>query len=364
MSSDPLSVLIVDDSLIFRSALEAALRDEPSIEIAGTARNGVKAMEFLRKRRVDLVTLDLEMPDMNGLQTLEAIQKLNGENGGPPVGAIMVSAHTWSGADSTIKALELGAFDFVAKPEGARASQSLATLRRELITKIRAFGLKARKWEAGLLTPVAHGAMPARRATTQAPAQAIGRGIVIGVSTGGPKALSDMLPELVHRVDAPILIAQHMSAMFTESMARSLTARCRKQVSEASNEGIVLPGSVWIAPGGRHLLIRRDVSGAVRTILSDAPPEHGYKPSVDILFRSAAVAFGAGAIAVVLTGMGTDGTKGLAPLRRAGARAIAQDEATSVVWGMPGSAMAAGLVDQVLPLMSIPEAIWALTEPA
>jgi two-component system chemotaxis response regulator CheB len=343
--------------------LEEALRGEPAVRVAGTARNGVKAMEFLRKQRVDLVTLDLEMPDMNGLQTLEAIQQLNADNGRAPISAIMVSAFTRAGAESTIQALELGAFDFVTKPEGSRVSQSLDILRRELITKIRAYALKSRRLELAALSraprPLAPVLRPAPflQPAAALPPLGIDRGIVIGVSTGGPKALSDMLPELVHRVEAPIFIAQHMPPMFTESLARSLGARCGKKVAEALNEGTAQPGTVTIAPGGRHLLLRRDASGAVRTIVSDAPPENGYKPSVDMLFRSAAVAYGAGAIAVVLTGMGSDGTKGLAPLRRAGARAIAQDEATSVVWGMPGSAAAAGLVDQVLPLLEIPEAI-------
>ncbi len=355
-------VLIVDDSRIFRSVVEEALKGVNDIEVIGSARNGVKALEFIKSTRPDLVTLDVEMPEMDGLDTLSAIQEINKSTVGlQEIGVIMLSALTHVGASTTIEALEVGAFDFVAKPDSGDTKKNLEVLRSHLVSKIHAFAVRR---ENGVKN-----GRQSTASTTQVPAPVVNvattsqrketssiRAILIGVSTGGPKALSNMLPELTSKTNDPIFIVQHMPPKFTESLAKSLDKKCEHTVIEAKNNDLVQSNYVYIAPGGRHLVLRKGAGGEVFTYVTDQPPENGCRPSVDILFRSAATVYGGDAIAIVLTGMGSDGAKGLAPLVRNGVHVIVQDEKTSVVWGMPGSAVAAGCVDDVLPLLDIPKA--------
>jgi len=355
---DRIKVLIVDDSLIFRSALERALKEEDDIQVVGSVRNGLKAVEFIKQagEPPDVITLDLEMPEMDGLATLRAIEELNLAKAVPArIGSIMVSAHTFRGADSTIRALELGAFDFVTKPDGKDFEKNAELFRRGLTVKIRQFALQRKKLDQpdGCATAVA---APPPAARPAPPCHGVDA-IVIGVSTGGPKALAGMLPELSKVAPLPVFIVQHMPPLFTTSLAGSLDSKCGHTVIEAKDGDRVAADHIYIAPGGRHLAIQRREGGAVYTMLNDQAPENGCKPSVDILFRSAAAAYGGRVIAIVLTGMGCDGAKGLAPLKRAGAFVLAQDEASSVVWGMPGSAVATGTVDEVQPLDRIPAAV-------
>ncbi len=349
-------LLIVDDSRIFRSAVQESLSGENDIEVIGSVWNGVKAIEFIRKNPPDVVTLDVEMPDMDGLETLKGIQKINAANPkSKPIGVIMLSSHTQKGADITIEALEMGAFDFIPKPQGQSLKESLEMLRRQLVVKIRYFASK--RISSVLSMPrVAVSALP--EMTPQASASSGVKAILIGVSTGGPRALATMLPPLCERVDVPIFIVQHMPATFTESLAKSLNALCRYTVIEGNDDQVIERQHAYIAPGGRHMLLR-EKDQTVRTVINDQPPERGCKPSVDVLFRSAAAVFGKEAIAIILTGMGEDGTRGAGALKRAGAFVIAQDEETSVVWGMPGSVQASGNVDAVLPLHRIPHAVIA-----
>lgn len=349
-------LLIVDDSRIFRSAIEESLAGLNDIEVIGSVWNGVKAIEFIQSNRPDLVTLDVEMPDMDGLETLKAIQKINASDRSfKPIGAIMLSSHTQKGADTTIKALEMGAFDFIPKPEGKDLKESMEILRRQLAVKVRYFTSK--RISTHLAKPrVTMPALP-----DISPEQAISstiKAVVIGVSTGGPKAMAEMLPLLCEKVDVPILIVQHMPPTFTESLAKSLNSLCRYTVTEGSDNEVIEKEHAYIAPGGRHMLLR-DSDGTIRIAVNDQPPEKGCKPSVDVLFRSAATVYGKGVIAIILTGMGVDGTRGAAVLKRAGAFVIAQDKETSVVWGMPGSVEASGNVDTVLPLGRIPHAVIA-----
>lgn len=342
--SDQIKLLIVDDSRLFRSALEEALRSDPSITIVGSVFSGAKAIEFIRNSPPDLVTLDVEMPGMDGLETLEQIKTFNDARPGElPVGAIMVSAFTRRGEQVTIKALQAGAFDFVAKPSGGTPESNIQALRDELLTKIRAFGLSRRTRVAA----VPRTAPPARAAHRSRI-----RAIVIGASTGGPRALSDLLPPLCSAVDTPILVVQHMPPSFTKSLAESLARQTGRNVTEAVEGATLERGSVYIAPGGKHLLLR-GTSAAPVVALNEQPPENGCRPSADVLFRSSAAVLGADLVAIILTGMGRDGTVGLGAIRRAGGYVIAQDEASSVVWGMPGSAVEAGVVDEVLPLNQI-----------
>jgi two-component system, chemotaxis family, protein-glutamate methylesterase/glutaminase len=360
-------VLIVDDSRIFRSALESSLSGQDEIEIVGSVFSGEKAMEFIEASSPDVVTLDVEMPGMGGLATLKAIRRLNAA--APPgneVGAIMVSAHTKRGADVTLQALQAGAFDFIAKPSGPRPEDNLNSLRAQLLNKIHAFmAARERASSAGgpAKTPASPLAPEATAANRSRWLQAAGNrpvgAIVVASSTGGPKALETLIPSLIQRVELPILVVQHMPPRFTRSLAESLGRMSQGTVLEAGDGEPVRAKTAYIAPGGKHLLVRK-VNNQLVTALNEQPPENGCRPSADVLFRSAAAMFGAAAVAIVLTGMGRDGTAGLGAIKRAGGYAIAQDEATSVVWGMPGSAVEAGLADEILPLGHIAAAVETL----
>ncbi len=357
-----IKVLIVDDSLIFRHAVQETLAGETGIEVVGSVRNGQKAMEFLQSAHADVVTLDLEMPEMDGLATLKAIQQRNSQSGARRIGVIMLSAHTRKGADTTLRALELGAFDFIQKPNSSSEEESIALLKRSLLPKILHFGttqilIAGRKPDSREVFPAG---MPAKEHGTRAGGTVVSPRktdvIAIGVSTGGPKSLSEMLPLLCERTDAPILIVQHMPPTFTTSLAESLDKKCRHKVKEGKAGDSVTHNTVFIAPGGVHMVVRK--SGTEVTVgINSQPPENGCRPSVDVLFRSVAAAYSRNITAIVMTGMGNDGSNSLRALKRNGARIIAQDEASSIVWGMPGSAVKTGLVDEVLPLLNISKAV-------
>lgn len=351
-----IKVLVVDDSRIFRQIMTKALAEAEDMEVVAAVASGEQALEYVRQHPVDIVTLDVEMPGMGGLETLAALQALATAPKGPPrLGVIMVSSHTHKGADTTIRALEAGAFDFVTKPDSPEMAANLGALRRQLLVKMRCFASRKHiaKLHTGAARPVSPGPAPATIAPTVKGVQAI----VIGVSTGGPRALSTLVPGLCKETDLPILIVQHMPPAFTKSLAESLDRQSGHLVQEAWDGQPVQSGQVFIAPGGRHMVVRKEGSGGVVIGLNDLPPENGCRPSVDVLFRAAAALYGGRALALILTGMGHDGVKGLGTLKRAGAYVIGQDEASSVVWGMPGSAVAAGVVDQVLPLEKIAGAV-------
>jgi two-component system chemotaxis response regulator CheB len=377
MPDQPIRVLIVDDSRVFRTAVRDALSGDPEIQVVGSERNGAKAIEWLRANPADVITLDVEMPEMDGIATLKALSEA-----GIDAGVIMLSALTREGAELTIQALTLGAFDFITKPTTEGYDENVAALRQQLGTRIRACAARRRIGRgSSFLPPLRPGSTPPARPAVQplpaVPARPVAavpappparpaaipvrpgaaQAILVGVSTGGPKALMQMLPALCRRTRLPILIVQHMPPKFTASLAESLARACTHKVVEAQDGMAVEDGWAFIAPGGRHMVVRRNAGGKAEVGINDQPPECGLRPAADLLFRSAAPVFGANAVAVVLTGMGSDGTKGLAPLKRAGVPVIVQDEATSVVWGMPGSVVAAGLADQVLPLDQIPEAV-------
>jgi two-component system, chemotaxis family, protein-glutamate methylesterase/glutaminase len=354
---EPITVLIVDDSRVFRAALEEALRDQPDIAVVGSVFSGAKALDFIRSRPPQVVTLDVEMPGMDGLETLEQIQAFNASRPAASVGVIMVSAFTRRGAEVTMKALMSGAFDFVTKPSGPSPEANLATLREDVLPRIRAYA-RRRLAAPDATAPLApHVARITRPAKARRPVAV--RAIVIGASTGGPRALSSLLPGLCGRVATPILVVQHMPRDFTGSLAESLARQTGRAVVEAADGLPLTSAAVFIAPGDKHLVLRGS-AGTPILGLSNAPPENGCRPSADVLFRSAAAVFGRDILALILTGMGRDGTAGLGAIRRAGGYIIAQDEATSVVWGMPGSAVEAGLADEVLPLPEIAPAAAAI----
>jgi len=365
-------ILIVDDSLVFRSAVASILAETTDCEVAGSVRNGVKAIEFIRANPPDLVTLDVEMPEMDGLETLRRINEMKTTGKLPKdVGVIMLSSHTVKGASITIEALEAGAFDFVEKPSGADMNANMEILRRQLLVKIRVYGvqrsklldtarqrkLEAEQAPAGAVVPPAP--VTPRILAPKGPAGVVSA-VIVGVSTGGPKALSTMIPDLTARIKTPVLVVQHMPPKFTQSLAESLAKKCPCPVMEGMEGEPVREGKVYIAPGGKHMIVRPGTGGEPALALNDDPPENGCRPSVDTMFRSANRVYGGALVAVVLTGMGSDGAGSMAGLKTSGAHIIVQDEATSVVWGMPGSAVATGAVDETLPIEKIAPAVEAV----
>lgn len=351
MHAPPLRVLIVDDSRLFRSAVETALAGREEARVVGSVFSGEKALEFLRMHPIDLVTLDVEMPGMDGLATLREIQRLNQQRPDKkPIGVLMLSAHTRAGAEVTLQALHAGAFDFVPKPNLASEEMNQALLGQQLLAKIRAFRNPSDLPEDRPVLP------PVRNTGIKRPIAAV----FLAISTGGPRALCEVIPALASRIEVPVLIVQHMpSGGFIQQMAQQLDHGPSYRVVEAIDAQPLAPRTFYIAPSGRHLIVRR-LNGVLQTGLLETPPEGGipgHRPSADVLFRSAAAELPGAALAVIMTGMGCDGTAGLAVLKRAGGYAIAQDEATSVVWGMPGSAVAAGLADTVVPLSRIAEVV-------
>jgi two-component system chemotaxis response regulator CheB len=354
--SEAARVLIVDDSRIFRGAIEEVVRGQGDLAVAGSVFSGAKALEFIRQHPPDVITLDVEMPGMNGLETLEAIQEFNrGRTPATQIGVLMVSAFTKRGAEVTVQALQAGAFDVVAKPSGGSSEACLAALREDLLPKIRAFLARRRQIAARTINWKVS-SQPARPKPELSPVTRSTRSagvVLIGASTGGPQALSKLLPELASRINSPILVVQHMPPGFTHSLAVDLSRRCPWPVCEAEDNQVIAPGTIYIAPGGKHLLLRSGLAGRRMVGLNEQPPESGCRPSASVLFRSAAAILGSEAVAVVLTGMGNDGTAGLGPLKRAGGTVIVQDEESSVVWGMPGSVVAANLADIVAPLENI-----------
>jgi two-component system chemotaxis response regulator CheB len=347
MKVEPLRVLIVDDSRIFRAALQDALEGRAGICVVGSVWSGEKALEFIRHSPPDLVTLDVNMPGQGGLATLSDIQEINASRHDlPPVGVILVSALTLRGAATTVEGLQRGAFDFIPKPDGPDEKANAVLLQQQLFEKIDLFAQRrARPSSTSAPQPKPPVALPIHRP---------GRfhAVAIGSSTGGPEALARLLPVLTKQTSVPLFIVQHMPPGMTGYFADSLGRKCDYRVVEAAHGEAVQPGTAYIAPGGRHMVLRNQ-EGRIVIALNDQPAENGCRPSVDVLFRSLAAAYPPSVLAIILTGMGCDGAKGLGPLKRNGAYVIAQDEASSVVWGMPGAAAATNQVDEVLPLERI-----------
>jgi two-component system chemotaxis response regulator CheB len=362
--TNTLRVLVVDDTVTYRSIVSNALADTPGVEVVGVAANGRIALQKIEQLHPDLLTLDLEMPEMGGLELLRRLQ-----SDGTDVGVIMLSAFTSEGAHSTVEALDLGAFDFVVKPNGGTTQTNAERLQRELRLKIDAFVRKRQirtilrssgVYHVGGNSPAARDGQrspsgeflpPGRLAasSSMSPCSASPGSveiIVLGISTGGPQALTRMLPQLPGDLPAPVLIVQHMPPMFTRSLAEDLDRRCKLHVEEASDGQSVLPGTILIAPGGRHMRVEK--TGETPLIrITDDPPENSCRPSVDHLFRSAAIAYGGCVLGVIMTGMGNDGTAGSKLLHTLGATILAQDEASCVVFGMPRDLVREGIARAV-----------------
>lgn len=349
-------VLIVDDSAIIRGLVTRWIEAEPNLKLAGVAVNGREGVKIAGETQPDVIILDIEMPEMSGLEALPSLLKA-----APKARVLMSSTLTRRGAEVTMKALTLGAADYITKPETGAAAA--ADFQRDLIAK--AIALGRRFQPGGALASTARLAQPPAgpgvRAATAPPPSHLRAPIavdvlVIGSSTGGPQALRSLLPELTGKLRQPILIAQHMPAMFTTILAQHLSQATKKDVQEAKDGAPITPGCVYVAPGDYHMRISKR-HGAPRIELDQSPPVNFCRPAVDPLFLSACDAYGPNVLAVVLTGMGSDGKRGAETIVSKGGAVLAQDEATSVVWGMPGAVAQANLAYGVHSLKDLAPAI-------
>ncbi len=348
-------ILIVDDSTVIRRLLSDALASDTELEVAGTAPNGKIALAKIPQVNPDLVTLDMEMPEMDGISTLVELRKIY-----PKLPVVMFSTLTQRGAESTLDALSKGANDYVTKPANVGSvTAALQNVRNELIPKIKALC----PWNK----PVVVAAPPTVRrinSTNQLSRSAVPTRInivTIGVSTGGPNALLKVLSTIPETFPVPIVLVQHMPPIFTKHLADRLNQTCKLRVQEAIAGDVIQAGGVWIAPGDYHLVLERFLS-TVRLQVQQGPPENSCRPAVDVLFRSVAEIYGASTLAVVMTGMGQDGLRGCEAVRDVGGTVLIQDEATSVVWGMPAAVSRAGLANHVMPLDGIADKLVQLTQ--
>jgi two-component system chemotaxis response regulator CheB len=337
-------ILITDDSVVVRRLLSRIIEDEPGLEVAGIAQNGRIALSKIERLVPDLVVLDIEMPEMNGLEALAELRKTH-----PALPVVMFSTLTKRGASATLDALALGASDYLTKPDTAGGmTAAMELVRSQLVPKIRALCGQPPAKAAPPPVPVAP---PAPRPVPRRGPQQV-HAIAIGISTGGPNALMQMMPQLPAGLPVPVLVVQHMPPMFTRLLAERLDSRCALKVREATDRAPIAAGEVWIAPGDFHMTVVRENGKALLKLHQD-PPENSCRPAADVLFRSMANTYGAHALALVMTGMGQDGCRGAERIRDAGGVVLAQDEATSVVWGMPGFVTRAGLAEEVVPLDAI-----------
>jgi two-component system chemotaxis response regulator CheB len=366
-----LRVLVVDDTIVYRKAISDIIEEIPGVELVGVAHNGKIALSKINLLKPDILTLDIEMPQMNGIEVLTEIQKNH-----LGVGAIMVSTLTAEGSDMTMRALELGAFDFILKPQSKNQTEGKKEIRAALEPILRAYARSkfgsSLITRAGQIAPAGgtlgktHLGQHPGETTVVRPAQArptsTKRGkseiIAIGISTGGPNALNQMLPKLPGDLGVPVLIVQHMPPVFTKSLAASLDKKCQLTVKEAENGENIMPNVVYIAPGGKQMKLVAGTDGQHRRIkITDDPPENSCKPSVDYLFRSVGDYYVGRTTAVIMTGMGSDGTKGLGILRDKSAYIIGQDESSCIVYGMPKAPAELGYLDVIAPLGKIADEI-------
>ncbi|HTT32152.1 MAG TPA: chemotaxis response regulator protein-glutamate methylesterase [Methylomirabilota bacterium] len=339
--SERIRVLVVDDSALMRKLIPAILARDSSIEVVGTAMDGAFALKKIEELQPDVVTLDLEMPRMDGMETLRMIMRR------APMPVILFSTHSKEGGYATLKALALGAVDFLQKPKDAAAGH-LEQIADQLIAKI-----KVAKRAAGRKLPPATvpEELPAGKKGNR-PALPPRRVIAIGISTGGPNALQYVLSQIPADFLSTIVVVQHMPEGFTEMFAKRLDECCAVEVHEARSGDLLLAGRVFICPGNRHIMVRRMPRGDM-VVLSDGPPVNGHRPSADVLFHSVAQEFGLTAVGVLMTGMGDDGAEGLGAIKAAGGMTIAQSEDTCVVSGMPRAAIFKGYANKIIPLEGI-----------
>ncbi len=367
MPDQILRVLVVDDTVVYRKIVSDILNELPNVEVVGVAHNGKIALSKIESLKPDLLTLDIEMPEMDGLEVLARIKSM-----GLDVGAIMLSTLTQRGGEMTMKALELGAFDFIPKPQSGTMQENKEAVKKGLAPMLSAFArrqaIKKRlatlglgdheKGKSGLGNVIRKTSSPLGQKRIKSEL------IAVGVSTGGPTALARMMPKLPGDLDVPILIVQHMPPTFTRSLADRLNSKCALEVREAVDGETVQPNVALIAPGGKQMKVVAGADGKRRIVrVTDDPPENNCKPSVDYLFRSIAHHYMGRATGVIMTGMGSDGTMGLKLMKRGGATIIAQDEASCVVYGMPKVPTETGIVDVIAPLEKIADEITKTVKP-
>jgi len=354
----PLKVLIVDDTIVYRKIVGDILSDLPDVEVVGSAHNGKAAITKIASLKPDLLTLDIEMPEMNGLEVLEYIKEK-----GIDVGAVMLSTLTHEGGEMTMKALDLGAFDFILKPQEGNMAENTEALKKTIVTILKGF-VRRNEIKHLLKGKIASKTADKKDKHLSKSDQVVQRMnaitgrlrqkseiVAIGISTGGPQALAQMMPSLPSNLGAPILIVQHMPPMFTRSLAKSLDTKCSFEVREAEDGEPVMSNVALIAPGGKQMKITAGADGKSRVIrITDDPPENNCKPSVDYLFRSISHHYLGRSTGVIMTGMGSDGLLGLELMKKSGSTIIAQNCETSVVYGMPKGPIDAGIVDIIAPL--------------
>ena len=356
----PMKVLIVDDTIFYRKILQDVLEEISGIEVVGSAHNGKLAIDKIKRMKPDLITLDVEMPQMNGLEALKAIQdeKL-------VVDALMVSSKTQKGSEITIQALALGAFDFISKPDVADPDENKKLLKQELISKIQILRQKKRLnsiIDGTRRRPATRASQAIFDASTKIDHKSVRRTeksqiIAIGSSTGGPNALITLLKDMPEKIGVPVVITQHMPPVFTASLARTLDSKSKLTVKEAADGEVLQNDTVYIAAGGQQMKIASGVRFQKMIRITDDPPENSCKPSVDYLFRSVAREYGSKVTGVILTGMGNDGKIGMSVMKSAGALILAQNAETCVVYGMPKAVIDAGLADHILPIEKMTEQI-------
>jgi two-component system chemotaxis response regulator CheB len=339
-------VLVADDSAFMRTAITRMIESDPGLRVTATAQTGHEALDKVKALKPDVVTLDVEMPGMNGLETLRHIMKEC------PTQVIMVSCLTQEGAEVTLEALDIGAFDYVPK-QSSFVSLDIVKIREELVSKIKAAAESKR--------PLRRAAPPAASRPALATPKMAAIIAALGTSTGGPKALQEMLPLLPGDLNVPILIVQHMPQGFTGPFARRLDGLCNIRVHEAIQEEEIQPGVAYIAPAGQHMTVYRRGSSKAALRLAQTPTGLLHMPSVDVMMSSVAEVFHSLTLGVILTGMGADGCKGMQAIKREGGFNLGQDEASCTVYGMPRSAAEAGVLHRVVPLLHVPDQIMQLT---
>ncbi len=355
---NPLKILIVDDTVTYRSILTRVVEGIPNTQVVGTASNGKLALSKLGTLDVDLVLLDIEMPEMDGLETLQVIKRDR-----PNIGVIMISGMNRSSADITIRALEMGALDFIPKPDGQSLSESQEELLKKLTSVIKHFELKrnlssamtrGKPYSAPVKPLASQPIAPPAPATAQNKAALPSQFdiLVIGVSTGGPNALGEFIPALPGDLNIPILLVQHMPPIFTESLANSLNRKSSLTVKEARDGDIVEKNTVYIAPGGKHMVVTRN-QDTIKISTNEQPPENSCRPAVDVMFRSVADVYGKNILSLIMTGMGSDGALGLKVLKQKSCYSLVQSEKTCVVYGMPRAVEEMNLADERIDLKDL-----------
>jgi two-component system, chemotaxis family, protein-glutamate methylesterase/glutaminase len=342
-------ILVVDDAVVFRRLVADELGRDPALEVVGTAANGKIALSKVDQLNPDVIILDIEMPVMDGLEVLKELRKTHRR-----LPVIMFSSLTERGATATLDALALGATDYFTKPASVGGLEaSLEVIREQLIPQIKVLCASVSVRPAAAPPAAPH--RPGLAASAAAPARPI-QLVAIGASTGGPNALLELFHQLPAQFPVPIVIVQHMPPMFTRMLAERLNNQASIRVHEGGSGIELLPGQAWIAPGDFHMLVVHDGQHA-RLLLHQDAPENSCRPAVDVLLRSVAKAYGAHSLSVILTGMGHDGLRGCEAIREAGGQILVQDEASSVVWGMPGFVAKAGLADRIVPLSMMADEI-------